>query len=232
MDLTAVYRDKSASLPSKAALSIIHSAIVLVVLWMLLGDGIASLDVVFGVEHDLGTPLRRMTLATAAVLYALRTFVTLFVFYKRRLPWSEAATIAVWIGFIDLLFAYFGGCNGAAVAIREVAGACLVAIGSLLNTGAEWQRHAWKRHPENRGHLLTSGMWSIARHINYFGDVVLFSGWALLTGRLILLTVPAVMICLFAFINVPAQDRYLAGRYGDEYAAYAARTARLIPFVY
>jgi protein-S-isoprenylcysteine O-methyltransferase Ste14 len=34
------------------------------------------------------------------------------------------------------------------------------------------------------------------------------------------------------FLNVPALDRYLAERYGEEFQAYAARTKKLIPFVY
>lgn len=226
MDLVAVYRDKSASLASKATLFLLHGAIALIVLWMLFGGG------PFGFEPRPGTPLRRAALAAAAVLYALRTSATLFVFSRRRLPWSEVATIAVWIGIIDLLFAYFGGGNPARPGAAEAVGACLVLLGSVINTGSEWQRHRWKGHAENRGHLLTAGWWSVARHANYFGDVVLFSGWALLTGRPALLLVPAVMICLFALVNIPAQDRYLAERYGEEYEAYARRTARLLPLVY
>ena len=67
---------------------------------------------------------------------------------------------------------------------------------------------------------MTRGLFGYARHINYFGDVVLFTGWALMTGR------PALLV------NVPAQDRYLAERYGDEYREHARHTALLIPYLY
>ena len=232
MDLTAVYRDKSASVLPRVTLSVTHFAIVSVVLWLLFGGGIAVVDGIVGSSPSFGSLLRRVGLAAAAVFYALRTLLTLFGFYRRRLPWSEAVTIAIWIGIIDILFAWFGGRNEATVGTRELIGGCLVVIGSLINTGSEWQRHAWKRRPGNAGHLLTKGLWSVARHINYFGDVVLFSGWALLTGSLIFLVVPALILLLFAVLNVPAQDRYLAERYGEEYRAYERRTARLIPYLY
>jgi hypothetical protein len=64
-------------------------------------------------------------------------------------------------------------------------------LGSALNTGAERQRYRWKRRPENAGHLYTGGLFAYARHINYFGDQVLFTGWALITGRLWLFLIPA-----------------------------------------
>lgn len=232
MDLTDQYRDKSPSLPSKATLSLVHAGIVLLVVWFVFGRGIATVDRMVGIEHRVAPTVRRAALAAAAVLYYLRTLATLFVFSKRRMPWSEAVTIALWIGLIDSLTAYFGGRNTAGVGAGDAVGACLVVVGSWINTGSEWQRHAWKGHPENAGHLLTTGWWSVARHVNYFGDVVLFTGWALLTGHSAFLIVPAVMVCLFSFVNVPAQDRYLDERYGEEYQAYARSTARLIPHIY
>lgn len=231
-DLTSVYRDKSPSAGTKVTLAVVHLGIVLVVLWLLLGGGIAVADRALGIGHHAGSGLRRGALAAAAALYFLRTLVTSFVFVRRRMPWSEVATIAVWIGIIDLLFAYLGGRNPAPAGTWTAAGGLLVVLGSGLNTGSEWQRHAWKRHPEHRGHLFKDGLFRWSRHVNYFGDVVLFTGWAILTGRPALLAVPAVMIALFALVNVPAQDRYLRERYGEEYESYAGRTARLIPLVY
>lgn len=232
MDLATPYRDKSPSLPSKLALSGIHLAFVLFALWLLFGGGTATVDGILGLDHQQGSLLRRAILAFAAAFYFLRTLATLFVFSRRRMPWSEAATIAVWIGVIDFLFAYLGGRNLAPMGGWEIAGCTLLAAGSLIHTGSEWQRHVWKQRPGNHGHLLTSGFWSLSRHVNYSADVVLFGGWTLVTGRPALLVVPAIMICLFAFVNIPAQDGYLAERYGEEYQAYASKTARLIPYIY
>ncbi len=221
MDLSSAYREKSSSLPSKITLGAAHLVIVLVALWILFGAG----------SHEASV-FRKSLLAAAAILYFVRVIGTLFVFIKRKVPWSEVATIAVWVGIIDVLFAYFGGRNEAPVGIWTLIGGCLVLAGSFINTGSEWHRKVWKRRDENKGHLLTTGLWKFSRHVNYFGDLVLFTGWALMTGRPWLLVIPLIMLGGFVFANVPGQDRYLSERYGVEYEAYASRTARLIPFIY
>ncbi len=232
MDTAAIYRDKSPSLKSKATLALLHLAIVTLAVWILFWNGATTIEGIFGAGHTVAIPLRRAMLAAVAVLYFIRVLGTLFIFIKRRVPWSEVATIAVWVGMIDALIAYFGGRNPAGVGVWEAIGACLVIIGSATNTGSEWQRHAWKRNPDNKGHLYTGGLWKFARHINYFGDLVLFTGWVLMTGVPALLAIPVLMVFGFVFVNMPAQDRYLVERYGDEYRSYAGRTARLIPFLY
>jgi steroid 5-alpha reductase family enzyme len=231
-ELTAVYRDKSPSRRTKAALVCLHMLIVAAAVWLLLAGGIAVLDNFFGRQHQLASSLRRSALAAAAVLYFLRTVATVFVFLKRRMPWYEVGTIALWIAVIDLLFAYFGGRNEASFGAAGFAGAALVLAGSAINTVSELQRHLWKQRPENSGHLYTGGLFRYARHINYFGDEVLFTGWALMTGRAVLLLIPVIMALGFIFVNIPALDRYLAERYGDEYRKYARTAKRFIPYVY
>jgi protein-S-isoprenylcysteine O-methyltransferase Ste14 len=231
-DLTAIYRDKSASLRTKATLVCIHLLIVAVSVWLLLGGGIAMVDDLLGRTHQLASTLRRSALAAAAVLYFLRTSVTIYVFLKRRMPWSEVGTVAPWIATIDVLFAYFGGRNEGPFWLTGLVGAFLVLTGSAVNTGSELQRHMWKRNPKNAGHLYTGGLFRYARHINYFGDEVLFTGWALMTGIIALLLIPAIMALGFIFINIPALDRYLAERYSDEYRIYARKAKRFIPYVY
>lgn len=231
-NLTAIYRDKSSSLRTKATLACAHLLIVAVSVWLLLGGGIAVLDELFGRPHHLASTLRRGVLAAAAALYFLRTSVTIFVFLKRRMPWSEVGTIAPWIAVIDVLFAYFGGRNEASFGLTGFVGIFLIFAGSAINTGSELQRHLWKRNIKNAGHLYTGGLFRYARHINYFGDEVLFTGWVLITGRAGLLLVPVIMAFGFIFINIPALDRYLAERYSDEYRTYAQTVKRFIPYVY
>jgi protein-S-isoprenylcysteine O-methyltransferase Ste14 len=231
-DLAAAYRDKSPSFETKAALAALHFGIVLLAFWLLFGGGIGLVDGLLGREPLMASTARRCTLAGAALLYFVRTLFTMFVFVRRRMPWPEVMTIAIWILVIEMLFAYFGGKNGESFQATGIIGIVLVISGSFLNTGSEWQRHVWKRRPGHQGHLLTSGFFQYAQHINYFGDMVLFTGWVLLTGRPALLSIPALMFCGFVFVNIPAQDRYLEERYGEEYRLYAKRTARLIPYIY
>jgi protein-S-isoprenylcysteine O-methyltransferase Ste14 len=217
---------------TKAVMVCVHLLIFIVSVWLLLGGGIGVIDNLFGRPHQLASGLRRGTLAAAAVLYFLRTLITIFVFLKRRMPWSEVGTVGVWIATIDLLFAYFGGRNTGPFGLLGLVGIMLVLAGSAINTGSELQRHLWKLRLENKGHLYTGGLFRYARHINYFGDEVLFTGWVLMTGRAALLIIAVIMACGFIFANIPALDRYLQERYGDEYLTYARDVKSFIPFIY
>jgi len=210
----------------------IHLLIVIVSTWLLLGGGIAALDNLFGRSHQLASTLRRSMLSAAAVLYFIRTLITIFVFLKRRMSWSEVFTIAPWIASIDLLFAYFGGRNDGSFGLIGFIGIFLVLTGSAINTCSELQRHLWKKNPKNAGHLYSEGLFKYSRHMNYFGDEVLFTGWVLIAGRAGLLLIPIIMACGFIFINIPALDRYLDERYGDEYRTYAQKAKCFIPYIY
>src|SRR5215471_12591352 len=79
--------------------------------------------------------------------------------------------------------------------------------------------------------LVTSGVYGVIRHPSYLGLLVNALGWALAfrAGVGVLLT--ALMIPpLLARIH--AEERLLHTQFGDEYGAYCARTARLIPRLY
>ena len=230
--LAEMYRQKSPSTLPKTLLVLLHLSEVLAASWLLFGGGIQAVSAWVNLGAELGSPLRRALLLGAAAVYFLRIMVTLFVFLKRRMGWAEAGTIAVWIGALHLLFAFLGGRQTAPVGLVEVVGILFYLGGSYLNSGSEFQRHAWKQQPQHRGQLYTDGLFRYAMHINYFGDLVLFTGWVLVAGRPVLLVVPMLMLLGFVFVNIPALDQYLAERYGEAFWAYAARTKKLIPFVY
>jgi protein-S-isoprenylcysteine O-methyltransferase Ste14 len=54
----------------------------------------------------------------------------------------------------------------------------------------------------------------------------------LITGNAWALLVPLVMIAGFVFFNIPELDRHLQQHYGAEFADYARRTRKFVPFVY
>ncbi len=109
--------------------------------------------------------------------------VTGFYLLKRKMGWGEAVLISVWIAIIDLLFAMLGGINPRAIGLLTWLGIILYAAGSFQNTGSEIQRKKWKARSENHDHLFTGGLFRYAIHINYLGDEMLFTGFALITGR-------------------------------------------------
>lgn len=82
------------------------------------------------------------------------------------------------------------------------------------------------------GHrLVTSGIYGVIRHPSYLGLLLTALGWAL-TFR------SGVGLVLVALHLVPligriqAEERLLHSEFGEEYEAYRARTARLIPGLY
>jgi steroid 5-alpha reductase family enzyme len=114
----------------------------------------------------------------------------------------------------------------------DAVGALLYVVGSYVGTASEYSRHLWKTRPENRGHLYTEGLFRYSRHINYFGDLLLFCGFAVLTRQLWTGIVPLVMGLNFVLFLIPAQDSYLATRYGVEFDDYSRRTKKLVPLLY
>ncbi len=52
-------------------------------------------------------------------------------------------------------------------------------------------------------------------HINFFGDIVWVTAYALVAGHWLGAAIPVMLFCLFAFYNVPMLDDYLRVRYGN-----------------
>lgn len=181
-------------------------------------------------------PFRAEIVLAVTALYALRSGITLFYLLRRRFSWPEA----IGLGIMMLVFET-GSCLLAAGLTRRVPvplgwtdalAVGLVLAGSFLNTYAELQRSWWKDKPENGGRCYTGGLFAWSRHINYFGDCVLFTGWSLLTAEMWMLAVPAGMALMFVFYHIPGLESYLEARYGNEFSDYRRRTKCLIPLLY
>jgi protein-S-isoprenylcysteine O-methyltransferase Ste14 len=82
------------------------------------------------------------------------------------------------------------------------------------------------------GHsLVTSGIYGVIRHPSYLGLLLNTLGWGLAfrSGVGVLLTVLTIVPLV---ARIRAEERLLRAQFGDEYAAYCARTSRLIPRFY
>jgi steroid 5-alpha reductase family enzyme len=179
-----------------------------------------------------GNLVRRILIASWLIIYFARLQVTVWVFQKRKWTWLETITITVLMSFILYAFATVGGNNRQIVGVVEVIGILLYLSGSYINTHSEYLRHVWKLKEENRGRLYTKGLFSVSMHINYFGDIVLFTGLALVTHSLSMLVIPLIMAVNFAFNIIPSLDRYLEKKYKDEFRDYSKKTKRFIPLIY
>jgi len=184
-------------------------------------------------EYQLaGDLLRRILISSCLVIYFVRLQVTVWVFQKRKWTWLETITITVLMSFVLYAFASGGGNNKRVVGAVEIIGILFYLSGSYINTHSEYYRHVWKLKKENRGRLYTKGLFSLAMHINYFGDIVLFTGLAMITHSLSMLIIPLIMAMNFVFNIIPSLDRYLEKKYKDEFRDYSKKTKKLIPLIY
>ena len=220
----SIDRNHHPSQGPKIIFAFLHGMIVAICLWLAFG-GFSWLD-----------ETRAKLLAACAVLYFLRHMATLFLLLQRKVELSEGIGLSVFIGIFEIGFLLLGAgaLSDTATPFRwlDWVGIGLVLAGSYLNTGSELQRWAWKKRPSSKGRCYTGGLFAYSVHINYFGDSVLFIGWAILAASVLAFAIPALMIGLFIFYHIPPLDRYLEDRYGSEFKAYAEKTAKFVPFLY
>ena len=54
-------------------------------------------------------------------------------------------------------------------------------VGFLIEVIADNQKTSFRAIPENRNSFITTGLWSVSRHPNYFGEVTLWAGIAIMS---------------------------------------------------
>jgi protein-S-isoprenylcysteine O-methyltransferase Ste14 len=82
------------------------------------------------------------------------------------------------------------------------------------------------------GHtLVTSGVYGVIRHPSYLGLLINSLGWGLAfrSAAGVLLTA---LLLLPLLARIHAEEKLLGEQFGEQYAAYCARTSRLVPGLY
>jgi protein-S-isoprenylcysteine O-methyltransferase Ste14 len=211
---------------------IAQTVIAAAALWLLLGGGISAVGRLLGAHLSAGSAPRRLLLALLVVLTYARFTLMITVFLLGGIGWEEA--ISVQFGFLLYYIAYsfLGGTRPQGLGWLDLLAILLFLAGSTANTVAELLRNRFKRDPANAGKLYSGGLFRYSRHINYFGDVVWVSGWAVLSHNVWSIVIPVMLFCMFAFYNVPLLDKHLAERYGEALEAYRSRTKGLVPFLW
>ncbi len=220
------------SIPQKVVLTINHLLSVMLMAWLLFYNGIDVVFSWFNAETGGGNSVRNQLLTGLAFIYFLRILVTYFYLIKRKMNWDEVIMVAAWVYFFHIYFAIKGGVQSEELGWVEWLGIGLFVIGSWINTSSERARHRWKQNPDHKGKLFTGHLFRYAQHINYFGDSVLYTGFAFVTGTMEALFLPAIMTALFIFMHIPMKEKYLTERYGTDFQIYASNTKKLFPFIY
>ncbi len=216
----------------RALLITSHTLLALFVCWFLLAGGDQTLAQSFGYQWPPGNQGRKIVLAIFSLIYMARTHFGFLVLLKRRFAWPEALIVLGLFTSLQLSFAFLGSRPEAALNALDYLAIAFYLLGSYFNTGSEYFRHVWKKDPANKGKLYTEGLFAYSMHINYFGDTLLFTGFAMLTLSPWAFIAPAVMTVGFIFQHIPQLDTYLAERYQDQFEPYARTTKKFIPYIY
>lgn len=190
----------------------------------------------FGKNWTIGDHQRAQILLACAFIYWLRHIITLFYLLERKIAWSEVFELIAFMAFFEIGLLLLGGGVFRDYQINfsrlDLVALILFFIGSYLNSYSEIQRKTWKKDPANKAKCYTKGLFRYSMHINYFGDIALFTGWCLFTYNVWTLGLPLLMALMFIFHHIPSLDSHLLERYGKEFKTYSEKTKKLIPFIY
>ena len=111
-------------------------------------------------------------------------------------------------------------------------------IGLGFEVVADLQKSGFKADPANAGRFIDTGVWSWSRHPNYFGEILLWIGVAIVTlpvlqgWQWVALASPVFVAALITKVSgIPLLEAKADAKWGGQpdYEAYKAKTSVLIP---
>ena len=120
------------------------------------------------------------------------------------------------------------------IALTDIAGLLVWAIGFGFEAIGDWQLARFKMDPDNRGRVMEQGLWRYTRHPNYFGDATLWWGLFIIAagttnGYLSVLS-PLLMTFLLVRVSGVALLERSQARTKPAYRDYIERTSPFIPW--
>lgn len=210
---------------------------------------------IVGVALWLAAPhgLRAQIVAAMVVIWAVRLGFMLFTRIRRagedkrfrEIKANPARFLGVWT-LQGMWVTLTSACAIAVIALDDgqplgvifYVGAAMWAVGFLLEVVADSQKNAFRGKPENRERFITHGLWAWSQHPNYFGEILLWAGIAVIALPVLggwswaALTSPVFVLMLLVRVSgIPTLDRAAKVKWGDDpaYKDYTSRTSKLIP---
>jgi steroid 5-alpha reductase family enzyme len=111
-------------------------------------------------------------------------------------------------------------------------------FGFTFEVTADTQKSRFRADPNNKGKFIHTGLWAWSRHPNYFGEIVLWVGVAIVALPVLqgwqwatLISPVFVALLITRISGVPLLEKQAGERWGgqEDYEAYKERTPVLIP---
>jgi steroid 5-alpha reductase family enzyme len=161
---------------------------------------------------------------------------------KWREEWGEHATVRAFFqvfllqGFLAVVIllpaTYILAHRNSGLNGLDALGVAVWLVGFGFEAIGDLQLAHFKRNPDNRGRVITSGLWKYTRHPNYFGEVTLWwgvwliacsvpGGWRTVFG-------PGMITLLILFVSgIPLLEKKYEGNL--EFKEYQRRTSAFFP---
>ena len=129
------------------------------------------------------------------------------------------------------------GGNREALGIVGYVGITVWTIGIVIEIVADQQKSAFRADPANKGKFINTGLWAWSRHPNYFGEIVLWAGMAIIAVPVLegwqwvtLISPVFVFVLLTKISGLPMLEDAADERWGgqDDYEAYKQNTPVLV----
>lgn len=117
-------------------------------------------------------------------------------------------------------------------------GIAVWAVGFIIEAVADAQKSAFRSDPANGGRFIRSGLWAWSRHPNYFGEIVIWVGIAIIAGpalsgwQWVTMVSPVFVFVLLTRVSgIPILERQASARWGEDqdYREYRTETPVLVP---
>jgi steroid 5-alpha reductase family enzyme len=197
--------------------------------------------------------LRAWTLLVLVSIWALRLGTYLFLRIKkagedrrfREIKTSFSRFLQTWT--IQGLWVTFSLAAALVVVTSQrrvpldvfyIIGLIIWLLGFAMEAIADSQKNRFREDPANEGKFIQTGLWSWSRHPNYFGEIVLWvgvavialpvlSGWAWVS----LISPIFITILLTRISGVPMLEERADEKWGgqEDYEAYKRNTSVLVP---
>lgn len=161
---------------------------------------------------------------------AKKSFFHFLQYWTGQAMWVSFTCISVYVAMISD--------ETNTLSIISLIGLIIWIAGFAIEVVADSQKRNFRKDLTNKGRYISSGLWSRSRHPNYFGEITLWTGVAVIAfsslsglGYIALISPLFVYTLLSKGSGIPLLERSAEKRWGEEadYKEYKKNTPVLFP---